>query len=510
MDESNQYTINNNTNSNYKYIISLEDRVRNKLIKRYNKPLSYHDVKIINDILYNEKTHYVEAFKEYLIHEDYNEFLKRFYSSYEISKKLPKILIFYEKYSKIYANYTVIPESKYMYKNIRKKQKMIDQMQNNDINSEYEDDEESNEDMSNTIFSSRVINSIYRRTLSSSLNKSSNSKNTEQSINGFLEKINNIEKDVKNKENSKNKQHNKKMRNNFLTNNNKTPPKTIKTNNNNNNHNNKVIDIQINYTKTITQKKNSNFQNKNNNLNHNANKNNYNNLIFINSYTYKTKNDINTFKNNSLGNYIKSYNNTFNKKNLSNNINNNTFNGQAYLITNSYFPKQKISTSTLKKNIINKSNNNISEQKSNMSLTNINNNFTNINNNLNNNQKYKFSLRETIFKLDKLILSTNASNSPRLLNENPFITSSNKTNIFNTKNILKHPLIKKKEKSESQKIKKDIKGKTQGLSSHKIMNTKKIRSNILYNNYNSLGTNLTFFSNNKLLEKNKIKNIYNK
>ena len=63
MDELNQYTINNNTNSNYKYIISLEDRARNKLIKRYNKPLSYHDVKIINDILYNEKTHYVEAFK---------------------------------------------------------------------------------------------------------------------------------------------------------------------------------------------------------------------------------------------------------------------------------------------------------------------------------------------------------------------------------------------------------------------------------------------------------------
>ena len=48
------------------------------------------------------------------------------------------------------------------------------------------------------------------------------------------------------------------------------------------------------------------------------------------------------------------------------------------------------------------------------------------------------------------------------------------------------------------------------LSFHKIMNTKKIRSNILYNNYNSLGTNLTFFSNNKILEKNKIKNIYNK
>ena len=179
-----------------KYFISLENRARYKLIKRYNKPLSYHDVKIINDILYNEKTHYVEQFKEYLIYEDYNEFLKRFYKSYEISIKLPKILIFYDKYSKIYANYTVIPESKYMYKNIKRKQKMIDQMQNNGINnSEYEEDEESNEDISNTVFSSRVINSIYSKTITT-LNKNENDGNTEQSINDFLDKINLIENKV--------------------------------------------------------------------------------------------------------------------------------------------------------------------------------------------------------------------------------------------------------------------------------------------------------------------------
>ena len=53
------------------------------------------------------------------------------------------------------------------------------------------------------------------------------------------------------------------------------------------------------------------------------------------------------------------------------------------------------------------------------------------------------------------------------------------------------------------------------------MNTKKITTNILYNNYTlflyflklhfiSFGSNLTFFSNNKILEKNNIKNIYNK
>ena len=511
MNDSNISDIITINNSPTQCFLSLENRARYKLIQRYNKPLSYHDVKMINDILYNEKTHYVEAFKEYLIYEDYNEFLKRFYKKYEINIKLPKILIFYEKYSKIYANYTAIPESKYMYKNIKRKQKMIDQMQNNDINSEFESSEESNEDISNTVFSSRVINSIYNKSMNT-FNKSENSKNTEQSINDFLEKINNIENDVKNKAskndlnllNIEGNQHKfNKMRNNFLKNKNKTPPKSIKINNGNENKN---LDIQINYMKKTSQKKNSNLQNKNNVNNNANNKNNYNNLIFINSYTCKTKHNLNTFKNNnSIGNYINICNNTFNNNFHSNN----TFNGHYYFKTNTNFPKQQLSSATIKQNLINNSNNNITEQKSNMSLTNINNNYSNINN-INNNQKYKLSLRETLFKLDKLILSTNSSNSPRLLNDNPFPTSSNKTNIFNNKNNIKHSLIKKKEKSESQKIKKDLKAKVSGLSSHKIMNAKKIRSNLLYHNYNSMGANLTFLSNNKFIEKNKIKNMYNK
>ena len=269
MNESNT---NNPNNAPLKYFLSLENRARTKLINRYDKPLSYHDIKMINDILYNEKTRYVEAFKEYLIYEDYNEFLKRYYKSFEINIKLPKILLFYEKYSKIYANYTVIPESKYMYKNIKRKQKMIDQMQNNDINSEYEEDEESNEDISNTVFSSRVINSIYDKTLSS-VNKSANTKNTEQSINDFLEKINKIENSEKKKEkkinlnllklesnNNTNNHDRIKMRNNFLINKDKTPQNkninnNINSNNNKINKENKKIDIQINYKKKKFTKK---------------------------------------------------------------------------------------------------------------------------------------------------------------------------------------------------------------------------------------------------------------
>ena len=188
--------------------IHLENRVRKKLIRRYDKPLWYHDVKMINDIIYNEKTHFVELFKEYLIYEDINEFLKRFYNINEISLKLPRILLFYEKYSKIYANYTVIPESKYMYKNIKRKQKMIDQMQNNNDDDDEEEEEEG-EDLPNIIFNTKAMNSINSYTMSIYGNDSiSKNSKTETSVNNLLNKIDDYERNaqkikVRNKNNRK-------------------------------------------------------------------------------------------------------------------------------------------------------------------------------------------------------------------------------------------------------------------------------------------------------------------
>ena len=207
--------------------IHLEERVRKKLIRRYDKPLWYHDVKMINDIIYNEKTHFVELFKEYLIYEDINEFLKRFYNTNEISVKLPKILLFYEKYSKIYANYTVIPESKYMYKNIKRKQKMIDQMHNNNIESDEEDEEGEGEDLPNKIFNSKALDSINSFTMSIYTNYSQSvTSKTENSINNLINKIDNYERNAQkikinnNKNNRKSNNNNK----NKLTNSNTGKP----------------------------------------------------------------------------------------------------------------------------------------------------------------------------------------------------------------------------------------------------------------------------------------------
>jgi hypothetical protein len=172
------------------YRVKLEKRVNKKLIKRYDHPLYYHDIKMINDIIYNEKTHYVEVFKEYLIYEDINEFLRKFYNKEDINHKLPKILIFYEKYSKIYANYTVIPERKYMYKNIKRKQKVIDQMQNNFYDDLLEYDEIDNT-LKSQIFNSLEMNYINSISMTISSNKSKI--NTSQTDNGAIELINKID-----------------------------------------------------------------------------------------------------------------------------------------------------------------------------------------------------------------------------------------------------------------------------------------------------------------------------
>lgn len=89
----------------------------------------FYNVKIINDIIYNENTHIVSVFKDYLILDDISEFLKRRYASFETKPRLTKIYEFYDKYSKVFPNYVALPESKYMFKNIERKQRMIDEKQ---------------------------------------------------------------------------------------------------------------------------------------------------------------------------------------------------------------------------------------------------------------------------------------------------------------------------------------------------------------------------------------------
>lgn len=122
----------------------------------YQSDESSYNVKVINDIIYNEKAHIVARFKDFLIYDDCSEFLRRSFKVSESKQRLKKILDFYDNYSKIFANYIILPESKYMYKNIQRKQKMIDGQQK--AKSEDKDNKE------DKIFNTQIYNSIMNMT----------------------------------------------------------------------------------------------------------------------------------------------------------------------------------------------------------------------------------------------------------------------------------------------------------------------------------------------------------
>ncbi len=103
--------------------------IRDNLNRKYRTTRDSYNTKVIGDIIYNESTHIVCVFKDFLVFGDISEYLKRFYAGYESAKRLPKVYDFYDKYSKVFPNYVAIPESDFMFKNIERKQRLIDDQQ---------------------------------------------------------------------------------------------------------------------------------------------------------------------------------------------------------------------------------------------------------------------------------------------------------------------------------------------------------------------------------------------
>ena len=107
-------------------IKNIKRKLNMKLYTKYTSNSFSYNVISINNIIFNEPCLIVSKFKDFLIYDDNTEFLRKFYPNTESIYKLYKILELYENFSKIFPNYLVVKERKFMYKNIRRKQKMID------------------------------------------------------------------------------------------------------------------------------------------------------------------------------------------------------------------------------------------------------------------------------------------------------------------------------------------------------------------------------------------------
>jgi len=107
------------------------------LLKKYLSFENSYELICINNLIYTENCRIVARFKDFLYYDDSSEFLKKYYIKNELPQILKRTFDFYTKYCKVFPNYMILPENVFLYKNLRKKQKMIDKL--NEIKREEEE-----------------------------------------------------------------------------------------------------------------------------------------------------------------------------------------------------------------------------------------------------------------------------------------------------------------------------------------------------------------------------------
>ena len=329
-------------------IKNIKRKIHLNLIKKYAKLFQKYNSNIIDNIIYNERAHIVALFKDRLIIDDNCEFLKRYYHYDESIIRLPRFYEYYYLFSKIFPNYTSIPEGKYFFQNIQKKQKMIDIQEQFEIEKrkfKINENENSKINISDNyilykvknndyVLSTDVIDSILNETnmefIQFLFNIDKNNITKEEDI--FSEKINNIVNMIKKYEiPHKNKINKKKHKKNQSS----SKKKDKKSNNSNSGKKNKINNTLLG-----------------NEIN--------NNKIIIPNYFNKS-----IIRKNTIFNLInnKKINNSINiKKNNLNKINKND-KSFIKIIEHNLFKKKKLLAKNITKNLFHNISNSISIKK---------------------------------------------------------------------------------------------------------------------------------------------------
>ena len=216
----------------------LKSYVHKYFINIYKNSKNDYNIRMIDDILNNESTHLVAEFKDYLIMGDITEFLQKLYNIKDCRKYLPKIYEYYNCSSVIFPNYVNLHESKYIYKNIRKKKKVIDNQQEQE--EKKEEIKKGNIKIENKedFFTTKTFNSILNQTNTSNVKLFfgiNDNLDINETPNDIVAKLEQAEKEaMKTKINLfKNKNSNSKQMNIIMENNNNTT-QNIKMNSNSN------------------------------------------------------------------------------------------------------------------------------------------------------------------------------------------------------------------------------------------------------------------------------------
>ena len=310
-------------------MLKLEQYIFKKFNDFYSNEEDFYNIKIINEIICNDSTHIVAVFKDFLISGDTSEFLQKLYSLSESKECLPKIYEYYDSCSVIFPNYVILPESKYIYKNIQRKQRVIDNQQDLEEKQErikrglikIKDDED-------PVFTTMALDSILDQTDTSGIKKffgirSSRTESKNISLENIIKRISNAENNDKVNNNNKKTHHQDKNKlniHNFNQSSNKIKGRNYNRNNdvgfNNSSNsnlgkkNNNVLssnsinskNTKVSSTIDIASKNNHVYYNNNNTIYDNSSSRNNNHSIKNNNTTYSHNTGVK--KQNLLNNLI--------------------------------------------------------------------------------------------------------------------------------------------------------------------------------------------------------------
>ena len=389
----------------------IEKKIYKNFKDTYAFNADFYNIKVINEIICNENTHIVAEFKDYLIKGDYSEFIQKYYLLIDSLDCLPRIYEYYNSCSVIFPNYVVLPESKYLYKNIQRKQRVIDYQQELEDEKERKINEGSNnnnESKKEIIFNDNIIDSILNQTDTSGIkrffgiNIDNNESSNTFTMNNVVLMIDKAEKEkkisIEKKKNSLNK---KKNSFNMIPNNNYIKGRNYRRN------------INIGLTNITTKNNNSLIKS---NFMYNTNQ------IISKKINSKDKNNYNKI----------SFTKFFLKFNNNNSINLNSSSRQKNnkpLIRNYKLPNTYVLNNI-------KDEKKIFKQKKRFKTKTISSNKNNVNKNISKN-KSRSKNKSKIIPNQK-ILSSSSSNSDNLI----ITTQNDKIKLSIPKNPLKHKKIK--------------------------------------------------------------------
>ena len=254
-------------------MLKFEKRINYLLHLKYKTNERKYNQNIIDSIIFNERSHFVTNYKEFLISEDEYEFLKRYYNTIESNIRLKKFINYYSKCSILFPNYSALSEAEIIYKNINLKQKVIDDIhKSNKNNNKIE-----NENLDSNVFNSKVYDSIINNSenclsIFSYDKESINNENKDDEINELIKYFDKIEKT---KNNDKQIKNNLSIEVNYINNTNSN--NTVYTRKKTPNHSINKKNINNSSSRKIT--KNLKNQYKNNNKEENKTNNESRNIL---------------------------------------------------------------------------------------------------------------------------------------------------------------------------------------------------------------------------------------